>query len=341
MLAGAKYSLARATGIPALANWVNRRRLLVLSYHGVQDGSLRRDALPQTFVSVTDFARQLQAIRQRYHIIDAEALRSCLTGGPGLPPQSALITFDDGYESFYRLAQPVLESLGIRTVVFVSTRYLEEQRPFWFDFVWALVMNCEIERVRSLAASLGLDGSLGERKALAMSALGKLKKMPPDKRDATIQEMADHAEVKSPEYEKLLRLFLPMTKDQIRTLSDRGVTFGGHTHTHTILSVLPQAQAEEEIVINKKRLESITGKPCDLFAYPNGGPGDFEEAHKKILRTQGFSAAFTLTQGRSNPRKDPMAISRLNVAPEDTPESLLFRCTGITPIVDWLRTKLL
>lgn len=320
---------------------LNRNRLLVLVYHGIYDGPKIHGTMPDTFVHVSDAAAQLREIKRRHHIIKPEELLHSLESGASLPHHPTLITFDDGYESFYRLAEPVLESLGIRPVVFVSTRYLEEQRPFWFDFVWALVMNCEIERVRSLAASLGLDGSLGERKALAMSALGKLKKMPPDKRDATIQEMADHAEVKSPEYEKLLRLFLPMTKDQIRTLSDRGVTFGGHTHTHTILSVLPQAQAEEEIVINKKRLESITGKPCDLFAYPNGGPGDFEEAHKKILRTQGFSAAFTLTQGRSNPRKDPMAISRLNVAPEDTPESLLFRCTGITPIVDWLRTKLL
>jgi peptidoglycan/xylan/chitin deacetylase (PgdA/CDA1 family) len=340
MLAGAKYSIARLTGIPWLTNQLNRRHLLVLSYHGIHDCSHPQHALPQTFVSVTDLAQQLQAVRHRYHIIDAHALRASLSDGKILPPQSALITFDDGYESFWRLAQPVLESMSIRAVVFVSTRFVEENAPFWFDLAWYLVMTCESGRATDLAVDLGLKDSRGERKTLAMQALGALKTMTPTKRDVIIKRMIENRDAKTHSSEKSLQLFLPMTKDQIRTLSARGVSFGGHTHSHTILSVLPQDQAEAEIVLNKKVLESITEKPCDFFAYPNGGPGDYHDVHKKLLKIHGFTAAFTLEQGRTHPRKDPMAISRLNVAPEDTSESLLFRCSGITPIQNRFRSVL-
>jgi peptidoglycan/xylan/chitin deacetylase (PgdA/CDA1 family) len=340
MLGGTKHRLASFTGIPWVINHLNRERLLVLSYHGIHDGLFPQDALPQTFVSVNELSRQLKAVRRRYHIIDADALRSSLVNDAILPPQSALITFDDGYESFYRLAQPVLESLSIKAVVFVSTRFVEENAPFWFDLAWYLVMTCETGRVKSLLEGLGLKDFRGDQKTLAMQALGELKTMTPTKRDVIIKRMTEIRDAKIYSSEKPLQLFLPMTKDQIRTLSARGVSFGGHTHSHTILSFLPPDKAETEIVLNKKILESITENPCDFFAYPNGGPGDYHDVHKQLLKSNGFAAAFTLEQGRTHPRKEPMAISRLNVAPEDTRESLLFRCSGITPIQNRFRSVL-
>ena len=41
-----------------------------------------------------------------------------------LPPRSIMITFDDGYEDFYTLAQPILAQYGLTATVFVLAGYI-------------------------------------------------------------------------------------------------------------------------------------------------------------------------------------------------------------------------
>ena len=153
-----KYLIANATGIPAFVNFLNRRKLLVLAYHGIYDGPCRPGALPETFVHVDDLKAQVLAIKRKYHIIDPEDLKNHLVNGSSLPSQAALITFDDGYESFYRLAWPVLKSLGIRPIVFVTTRNVENKLPFWFDLVWLFMNQSSPGDVKQVMDKLGLEG---------------------------------------------------------------------------------------------------------------------------------------------------------------------------------------
>lgn len=53
--------------------------------------------------------------------------------GESLPPQSAVLTFDDAFESVYRYAYPVLRELGIPAQAFLATAYLDWSDPFPFD----------------------------------------------------------------------------------------------------------------------------------------------------------------------------------------------------------------
>jgi peptidoglycan/xylan/chitin deacetylase (PgdA/CDA1 family) len=90
---------------------------------------------------------------------------------------------------------------------------------------------------------------------------------------------------------------------------------------------------DKEIIKNRKILEDLVGQPCYFFAYPNGGPKDFCHSHRIRLKELGYKMAFSLTQHRWNPQSDPMAIPRINVNPEDSLKSLMFRCSGMSRIV--------
>jgi len=272
---------------------------------------------------------QLKFIKRRYRIITPDDLLSSLDKGNPLPQHAALITFDDGYESFYRLARPVLKSLRIQTVVFIPSRYVEQNEPFWFDLVWFFIKHPNNDRINWLASALSLEYTNHNQSTLSALCLDKMKQMIPEYRDEIITEIEERLSSASGKYSITFRLFYPMTTKQLKELSANGTALGGHTHTHTILSALSKDQAEKEIIDNKNVLESITGKQCSFFAYPNGGAGDFNEAHKDMLKKSGYKAAFSLTQRRSSIHEDTMNISRFHVAPEDTIRSLAFRCTGI------------
>ncbi len=90
-------------------------KIRVLTYHDITEQS----------ESVFDVGRkalemQLRFLkREGYHSISARDYANWLDSGAPLPARPILITFDDGYESFHRLAAPLLMQHGFAAEVFL------------------------------------------------------------------------------------------------------------------------------------------------------------------------------------------------------------------------------
>ncbi len=71
------------------------------------------------------FADQLEYLaRGGYTVVRLSALADFLAGKRSLPPRSVVITFDDGYESTYDHAFPLLKKYGFPATVFVYTDFV-------------------------------------------------------------------------------------------------------------------------------------------------------------------------------------------------------------------------
>lgn len=101
-----------------------------------------------------------------------------------------------------------------------------------------------------------------------------------------------------------------MTWDEVRATSDI-TCYGGHTHTHPILSRVKRSQVVQEIATCRDRILSETGRAPTCFAYPNGRPADFTRETQEILRGHGFTLAFSTTEGIASKDSDWMAVKRL------------------------------
>ncbi|WP_374568594.1 polysaccharide deacetylase family protein [Ideonella sp.] len=76
-------------------------------------------------VSAANFAAQLDWLgRNGYRVIRLADLVAYLKGEQGLPKRSVVITIDDGYESVYRVAYPLLRKHGYPATVFVYTDFI-------------------------------------------------------------------------------------------------------------------------------------------------------------------------------------------------------------------------
>ncbi len=76
-------------------------------------------------VSPANFAAQMEWLsRNNYRVLKLGQLAGYLDGKEPLPPKSVVITFDDGYESVYRYAFPVLRKLGLPATMFVYTDFI-------------------------------------------------------------------------------------------------------------------------------------------------------------------------------------------------------------------------
>jgi hypothetical protein len=81
-----------------------------------------------------------------------------------------------------------------------------------------------------------------------------------------------------------------MLPDQIRDLAqDPLFTVGAHTVDHPLLTRCEPDEVEHQLAHNKAWLESVTGKMCDQFAYPEA---DFDRSVLEHCRQLGFQQAF-------------------------------------------------
>lgn len=98
-----------------------QNEVAILVYHHIDD----TNAGPVTITSNL-FRGQLSDLLHRgYHFITLNQLKDFLSGTAPVPDNAVLVTFDDGYESFYTKAYPILHELHIPAVNFVITKDLE------------------------------------------------------------------------------------------------------------------------------------------------------------------------------------------------------------------------
>lgn len=91
----------------------------ILCYHRFGSGSNKM------VISPTNFAAQLDWLaRNGYSVIRLSQLPGFLAGKEPLPARSVVITIDDGYESVFRHAYPLLKKHGFPATLFVYTDFI-------------------------------------------------------------------------------------------------------------------------------------------------------------------------------------------------------------------------
>ncbi|MET0116115.1 MAG: polysaccharide deacetylase family protein [Sedimenticola sp.] len=280
---------------------VSRKRLSILIYHRVHETN---DPLVRNAIDRQVFDWQMRVISGAFNVLDLADAVSLMKSG-SLPPRSLAITFDDGYADNYEVALPVLQKYDLTATFFVSSGYLNGGR-MWNDSI--------IETVRTLPdgifdlSSHGLGifniSSITDRRLCFQQIIDDVKHMPYEKRLEVVESISRHARSSLPDD-------LMMTSSQLKQLSDSGMTVGGHTVSHPILSMLEADTARDEIIQGKRALESILGKEIDLFAYPNGRPGtDYSDEHVNLVKGAGFKLAVSTAKGVSDIDTDLYQLKR-------------------------------
>jgi peptidoglycan/xylan/chitin deacetylase (PgdA/CDA1 family) len=122
-------------GAARAVRWLNRRKLVVLCYHGV---TRRPDGVPGDAaglqVRADRFRRQLRYLARRYNVISLGDYRRARASGAALPRNPLLITFDDGLRNCLTAALPLLEAEGLPASFFVITDLMldaDDRPPDW------------------------------------------------------------------------------------------------------------------------------------------------------------------------------------------------------------------
>ena len=286
-------SLLRASGMLHLARkWVQRHGTIVLTFHRVLgDSELQKTAsLAGMIVRSSTFAGFLKYASQTYEFVD-------LSRGPEWKSNCKLklaVTFDDGWSDNATEAYPSARQYRAPITIFIVPEKTGTTLPFWPERT-ATALDCP-----------STDGE-GRNAVSIERAIEALKELPAIEREHRIGQMAGSSNSR----QTVSSVDRTMTWQQIHELQSGGVTFGSHSSTHEILTMIPAAQAENEIVSSRKLIGEKLGISCSLFSYPNG---DCSAQVRELVAAAGYKFAF-LNQhpGVWTRECDPLLIPRVNV----------------------------
>ncbi len=94
------------------------RRVYILMYHAIDD------AFP-TGTPERQFEREMRFLAERCTPVSLQRVAAYARQEIELPDLSVAVTFDDGFESVYARAYPVLRRYGVPATVFVTTGFLD------------------------------------------------------------------------------------------------------------------------------------------------------------------------------------------------------------------------
>jgi polysaccharide deacetylase len=131
-------------GLPKLLHrTILRNQLTILMYHAIVLKPLAvRD---WCFLNISSFINQIQYLQKNFQIIPlSDAVKRMKNGGISRP--TAVVTFDDGFQSNYDLAFPILRDAGIPATIFLATGLVNTD-----DTVWFCRLNQALTKTKKLA----------------------------------------------------------------------------------------------------------------------------------------------------------------------------------------------
>lgn len=279
-----------------------RNILTIFIFHRVLK---ERDPLRPGEPDQADFERLIAFIAKNFRTLPLLEAAELLTR-ERLPPKTVSITFDDGYADNYTYALPIIEKYGLTATIFVASAYLDGGRMFNDDVIDAIAA-AQVDDLDLTPIGLGCHSlrDLPAKKTAIQAILAQLKYRLPEERT----EAAEYIRAAS-RCAPLPRNIM-LTSEQVAEMSRRGVEIGGHTADHPILARLDDASALRQISSDKERLEMITDKRIESFAYPNGKPGrDYLPKHVEMVRAAGFRQAVSTAYGIARPSSDRLQLPR-------------------------------
>ena len=300
-------------------------------YHRVAEASADPWGL---CVTPKHFAEHLGVLRAFTSPLKASEFAAQWTAG-ATTARSVAVTFDDGYADNLSDAKPLLERYEVPATCFVSAGYLGQSSYWWDELEQRLLHPGRLPHTLHLeTASYRGQWELNGTAWYGEEELGRLRGWKGWEKAPTLRHwiftslhatcrlmaeserraMLDQLRAAASEATEIPSTWRPLTEDELVTLGADGlVEIGAHTVTHPVLSACPFDVAQREIAGSRRALEQILRRPVTSFAFPYGGPEDYNRDTVKLVQEAGFHCAYSTTPGVVGSGAERFQLPRVHV----------------------------
>jgi peptidoglycan/xylan/chitin deacetylase (PgdA/CDA1 family) len=231
--------------------------------------------------------------------------------GEDLPPQSFIVTFDDGFLNNLTVAAPILADLSIPATFYVTSDFIESNRMSWVDRIeWA------VERLPSGRLSLpwAAQATFADNDS-KRTLLSDIRVHVKSDRTITMDDLASdiQRQLGLPEtWSSDDPLDQKMTWGQVAELAAHPLfEVGGHSHTHGILAFLDEPELEKEINLSIAMLRDKAGIAPRHYSYPEGLEHCYSDMVIDKLKARGVVICPSAIDGDNNRVSDLFHLRRV------------------------------
>lgn len=281
--------------------------ILVLNYHRVGDGSASPYDRELWSADAEAFDAQIALLARHFDVISPGDFETAATRRG----RHVLVTFDDGYLDNYEIAYPILRRHGVPATFFLATGFIDRPSlPWWDEIAWLVrgSTRAHLDLRPWFQAPIVLGA---QREAQIHALLKTYKSLCASEAGAMLASLRAASGLSPPA--TVARHW--MDWDMVREMADNGMTIGGHTVTHPILSRLPKERQWHEIEGCATRILEETGRRMEYFAYPVGSPWAFNDDTRDCLEAAGVRRAFSYYGGEASHASPRFDTPRVAIEP--------------------------
>lgn len=300
---------------------LNKGKIHILMYHRIlkDDDEAILSMQPGMYVTESSFKNQMIFLARYYQLISlTELLELWKNGEYSKHARYCVVTFDDGWLDNYLNAYPILKKYDIPATIFLTTSFIGTDRWFWPEKLSYLLLN-------KYQDILDLSDGLEDIRDDVISTIFTIIN---DKRSYVIREQIDFVIEGLKKYSdqsidnalgrlyELMDLLIPKERavlnwNEIKEMSNNGISFGSHTCNHKILTGIPLSEAREELERSVDLLKEKELNFVPVFCYPNG---NYNQEIQNTVRNCGYEAAVTTRFGFEGKKPDDyFGIKRIGV----------------------------
>jgi peptidoglycan/xylan/chitin deacetylase (PgdA/CDA1 family) len=287
------------------SNW-RRRRLLLVSYHGVSLAD-EHEWDPELYISAATLRTRLEILaRLGCAVLSLDEAILRLYDGT-LPPRAVTLTFDDGFYDFKARAVPLLEAHRYPATVYVPTKRRKPVMQLISSYLFWKHRHTTLDArgIEGLDRVYPLASAADRRRAVAdMLERKRRDSMDPDHDEAFTRQMTGRLGI---DYDQVLdsRILGLMTPSELSDVAMRGMAIELHTHRHRA----PEDPDEfiDDLRINRTRLEAAIGRTPRHLCYPGGV---YRASYIPRLIAEGIESATTCDPALASPSSCRLLLPR-------------------------------
>ena len=243
-------------------------KLIILYYHAVNNNVVPHISQLYDYKNVRQFCDDLEFLTKHYSPINLLDAINWVNGRTNIPPNSFLLTFDDGFREIHDIVAPILHDKGIPATVFINSAFLDNKILCYQHKASLLV-----EKIYK-GISIGMEKEIKiilEKMAIPFSQLAEGVLKINYKQKNVLDSIA---EVISVDFNGYLNENQPyLTSNQVMTLINKGLTIGAHSINHPYYSTLSLAEQLEQTMVSVKFIREIFDLSYGAFAFPHNDTG--------------------------------------------------------------------
>lgn len=332
-------------GFIRLFQFFNRNKIVILLIHGVidekDDSLFWKPLLPR--LDQKRFEKYMCILSKYYNFISLPDAIEMLAGRKPIKPYSMVLTFDDGYQNNLTHAVPVLSRFNAPATIFVSTGYVNNPRPYWWDRLDYVLQHAEIDGRDVKIGSVTTRLNKSNRKMLLnsyhtvnhehMSDMEFVSEY--DNLSAQLEQESGYS---LSEIQPKDKWSVVLTWEQLINNCFSDITIGSHTVDHINLNYVDKQVAYQQLMDSKLDIEKKLKKECFCISYPYGC---FNDEVADTAKRCGYVCGLSAKEGLNQQGDDLMKLRRIDLPVDDENMNFLIHVSGLSAAKDKIKLKYL